>query len=63
MKTTTYIICFIDINLYNNSNEENKADAPSEKIDIMLDRVLVFQKIVRLRYQDDASMAEHMNTF
>ena len=68
-KTTAYISCFIDISLYNNFNEENKAPELWEKIDIMLEnknavnRVSVFQKIVRLRYQDGSCMAEHMNAF
>ena len=57
LKTTTYIRCFIDISLYNNFNEENKAHELWEKIDIMLEnknvvnRVSVFRKIVRLRYR------------
>ena len=28
-----------------------------------LDRVSVFRKLVRLRYQDDSSMVEHLNIF
>ena len=69
MNTTAYIRCFIDISLYNNFNEGNKADVLWEKIDIMLEnknfvnRVSVFQKIVRLRYQDGSNMVEHMNAF
>ena len=69
MKRTTYIRCFIDISLYNNFNEENKAHELWEKISIMLEnknvvnRVSVIRKIVRLRYQDGSSMAEHMNAF
>ena len=57
------------MSLYNNFNEENKAHELWEKIDIMLEnknamnRVSVFRKIVRLRYQDGSSMAEHMNAF
>ena len=57
------------MSLYNNFNEENKAHELWEKINIMLEnknvvnRVSVFQKIVRLRYQDGYSMAEHMNAF
>ena len=60
LKTTTYIRCF---------NEENKGHELWEKIDIMLEnknvvnRVSVFRKIVRLRYQDGSSMVEHMNAF
>ena len=55
--------------LYNNFNEENKAHELWEKIDIMLEnknvvnRVSIFRKLVRLRYQDDSSMVEHMNAF
>ena len=69
MKTMTYIRCFIEMSPYNNFNEENKAHELWEKIDIMLEnknvvnRVSVFRKIVRLRYQDGSSMAEHMNAF
>ena len=57
LKTTTYIWCFIDMSLYNNFNEEKKAHELWEKIGIMLEnknivnRVSVFRKIVRLRYQ------------
>ena len=57
------------MSLYSNFNEENKAHELWEKIGIMLEnknavnRVLVFRKIVRLRYQDGSSMAEHMNAF
>ena len=69
LKAATYIRCFIDMSLYNNFNEENKADVLWEKIDIMfenknaINRVSVFRKIVRLRYQDGSSMAEHINAF
>ena len=69
LKTTTYIRCFIDMSLYNNFNEENKAHELWEKIGIMLEnknvvnRVSVFRKIVRLKYQDSSSMAEHINAF
>ena len=69
MKTTTYIPCFIDMSLYNNFNEESKAHELWEKIDIMFrnknaaNLVSVFRKLVRLRYQDGSSMAEHMNAF
>ena len=57
------------MSLYNSFNEENKAHELWEKIGIMLEnknvvnRVSIFCKIVRLRYQDDASMVEHMNAF
>ena len=66
LKTMAYIRCFIDMSLYNNFNEENKSHELWEKINIMLEnknvvnRVLVFRKIVRLRYQDGSSLAEHM---
>ena len=69
MKTTAYIRCFIDMSLYNNFNEENKANELWEKIGTMLENknvvnwISVFRKIVSLRYQDSASMAEHMNAF
>ena len=61
--------CFIDMSLYNNFNEENKADVLWEKIGVMFEnknavnRVSVFRKIVRLWYQDGSSMAEHINAF
>ena len=57
------------MSLYNNFDEKNKANALWEKICIMfenknvVDRVSVFRKIVRLPYQDDSSMAEHINAF
>ena len=69
LKAVAYIRCFIDVSLYHNFNEENKADVLSEKIDIMfetknvINKVTVFKNIVRLRYQDVSSMAEHMNSF
>ena len=69
MKTMAYMWCFIDMSLYNNFNEESKAHELWEKIDIMFQNknvvnpVSVFQKLVRLRYQDGFSMAEHMNAF
>ena len=69
MKTTAYISCFIEMSLYNNFNEEKKAHELWEKIGIMLEnknvvnRVSVFQKIVRVRYQDASSMVKHMNVF
>ena len=67
MKTTAYIRCFIDMSLYNNFNEESQAHELWEKISIMFqnknaaNQVSVFRKLVRLRYQDRSSMAEHMN--
>ena len=57
------------MSLYNNFNEEKKAHELWEKIGIMLEnknvvnRVSVFQKIVRVRYQDASSMVKHMNVF
>ena len=60
LKTTAYIGCFINMSLYNNSNEEKKAHELWERIDIILEnknvvnRVSVFRKIVRLRYQDNS---------
>ena len=69
MKTTAYIRCFIDMSLYNNFNEESQAHELWEKIGIMFqnknaaNQVSVFRKLVRLRYQDVSSMAEHMNAF
>ena len=68
-RTTEYIQCFIDMSLDNNFNEESKAHELSEKMDIMFqnknvaNQVSVFRKLVRLRYQDGSSMAEHMNAF
>ena len=69
LKAAAYVRCFIDMSLYNNFNEENKADVLWEKIGVLFEnknavnRVSVFRKIVRLRYQDGSSMTEHMNTF
>ena len=57
------------MSLYNNFNEESQAHEFWEKIGIMLqnkkatNQVSVFRKLVRLRYQDGSSMAEHMNAF
>ena len=56
MKTTTYIRCFIAMNLYNNFKEETKAYVLWKKIDIMFEnknavnQVSVFRKLVRLWY-------------
>ena len=69
MKTKAYIRCFMDMSLYTNFSEETNEDVLRKKIDIMLEnnnsvnRVSVYRKIVRLRYQDGSSMAEHMNAF
>ena len=60
---------FIDMILYNNFGDETKANELWRKIETMfqtkndLNRVSVFRKLVRLRYQDGSSMAEHLNTF
>ena len=67
MKTMVYIQCFINMSLYNNFNEESKAHELWEKTNIMFqnknvaNQVSVFRKLLRLRYQDGFSMAEHMN--
>ena len=69
LRAAAYIRCFINMSLYNNFNEEDKADVLWEKIGVMfenknfLNRVSVFRKIVRLRYQDDSNMVEHINAF
>ena len=69
LKAATYIRCFIDMSVYNNFGEETEADVLWKKIDVMFEnknvvnRVSVFRKIVRLRYQDGSSMAEHINAF
>ena len=70
MKTMAYIRCFIDISLNDSFNEKTKAGVLWEKISLIMhenknvvNRVSVFQKIVRLRYQDGANMAEHLNVF
>ena len=70
LKAVAYIRCFIDVSLYHNFNEENKADVLNwEKIRVMFEnknivnRVSVFRKIMRLRYQDGSSMAEHITAF
>ena len=69
MKTTAYIRSFIDMSLYNNFNEESQGHELWEKIGIMFqnenaaNQVSVFRKLVRLRYQDGSSMADHMNAF
>ena len=69
LKAAAYVRCFIDMSIYNNFNDENKANVLWEKIGVMfknknvVNRVSVFRKIVRLRYQDGSSMAEHINAF
>ena len=60
---------FIDMSLYNNFNEETKVNALWMKIGFMfknknvVNRVLVFRKIVRPIYQYGSSMVEHLNVF
>ena len=57
------------MSLYNNFIEETNADVLWKKIDVVfenknvINRVSVFWKIVRLRYQDGSRMAEHLNAF
>ena len=69
LKATTYVRCFIDMSLYNNFGEETEADVLWKKIDVMFEnknavnKVSIFRKIMRLRYQDDSNMAEHINAF
>ena len=53
----------------NNFNDEPEVDVLWKKIGGMfekknaLNRVSVIRRIVRLRYQDGSSMAEHLNAF
>ena len=67
MKAPTYIRCFIDMNLYNNFNEETYVEVLWKKIEFMfenknaINRVSVFQGWPR--YQDGSSMAKHLNAF
>ena len=69
LKVVAYIRCFIDMSLYNNLNEKTDTDVLCKKIGFMFEnknavnRVSVFKKIVRLRYQDGSSMAEHLIAF
>ena len=69
LKTFAYSHCFINMSLYNNFGDETKANELWRKIESMfqtkkaLNRVSVFRKLVRLRYQDGSSMVEHRNTF
>ena len=57
------------MSLYNNFNEETKADVLWKKMDAMFEnknivnRVSVLREIVRLWYQDGSSMVEHLNAF
>ena len=56
LKVVAYIRCFINKNLYNNFDEETCVDILWRKIRFMfenkntINRVVVFKKIVRLRY-------------
>ena len=69
LNTKIYVRCFIDMSLYNNFNEETKADVLWKKMDAMFEnknivnRVSVLREIVRLWYQDGSSMVEHLNAF
>ena len=47
LKSTAYIICLIDMSLYNNFGEETKADHRFENKNTV-NRVSVFRKIMRL---------------
>ena len=57
------------MSLYKNFGKETEADVLWKKIGVMfenknaLNKVSVFRKIVRLRYQDGSNMAEHINAF
>ena len=57
------------MSLHNNFGDETRANELWRKIEGMfqtknaLNRVSVFRKLVRLRYQDDSSMVEHLNIF
>ena len=57
------------MSLYNNFDEETNTHVLWKKIGFMFEnknvvnKVSVFRKIVRLRYQDDSSMPEHLNSF
>ena len=69
LKLAAYIWCFIDTSLYNNFNDETEADVLWKKIESMfetknaLNRVSIFRKIMRQRYQDGSSVVEYMNAF
>ena len=57
------------MSLYNNINKETDVEVLWKKIEFMFEnkntvnRVSIFWKIVRLRYQDDSSMEDHLNAF
>ena len=69
LKATAYIRSFLDMSIYNNLGEEIEADVLWKKIGVMFEnkngvnKVSIFRKIMRLRYQDGSSMAEHINAF
>ena len=69
LEVGAYVRCFIDMSLYNNFDEETDVDVLWKKVDVMFEkknvvnRVSVLQKIMRLRYQDDSSIVEHLNAF
>ena len=68
MKETVFLRT-INIYLFIFVDNETKIDVLWKKIESMfetknaLNRSFVFRKIVRLRYQDGSSMAEHLNVF
>ena len=55
------------MSLYNNFNKETNVEVLWKKICVMFEnknfvnRFSIFRKIVRFRYQDGSSMAEHLN--
>ena len=69
LKAIVYIRCFINMSLCNNFNEQTNVDDLWKMIRLMFEnknvvnKVSVFKKIVRLRYQDGLSMVEHLNAF
>ena len=69
LKGVAYVRCFIDMSLYNKFNDELEADVFWKMLGTIFEtknalyRVSVFRRMVRLRYQDGSSMAEHLNAF
>ena len=69
LKVAAHIRYFIDMSLYKNFDEETDTNILWKKIGFMFEnnnvvnRVCIFRKIVRLRYQDGSSMVEHLNAF
>ena len=57
------------MSVYNNFDDETKADVLWKKIESMfetkntLNRVSIIRNIIRLRYHDGSSMVEHVNVF